>query len=178
MEAKFGYTLDMGKDIITAKIYDSHEYPWDNIKDEILTLEKDEFGKNAWSEATLKKGFTGKDAVAVILINSTTGQIIGFSHSVKGGLDHNFKPVDKADTAYIENTIIGKAYRGKGLVGLMMDKLEEELIKKGYKFLERDARLANGYAANIKRHYQDRIVESSPHNSRYGEEYFFRIKLR
>lgn len=168
----------MDKSIIAAKIYNSQEYPWDNIKDEILTLEKDEFSKNAWSESTLKKGFIGKDSVAVLLIDSTTGRIIGFSYAVKGGLDHNFKPVDKADTAYIENTIIDKTYRGKGLIGLMMDKLEKELIKKGYKFLERDARVANNYAANIKKHYQDRIVESFPHNSRYGEEVFFRIKLR
>lgn len=167
----------MDNGFFTAKVFDLQGESWETIKDEILDLEKEEFQKKAWAESTIKRGFVEDDSTAVLLIEQKTGKIVGFSYAVKGGLDFNLKPVQKEATAYIENTNVDKAYRGKGLVGLIMEKLEEELVKKGYKYVERDAGVKYNYAANIKNHYKEKIVESITHDSKYGKQVFFRIKL-
>lgn len=169
--------LKMNKDLFTAKVFNPQEDSWGDIKDRILDLEKEAFNEKAWKEVTIKRGFVEPDGVAVILVEKETMKVIGFSYAVKGGLGHNLSSIQKEYTAYIEDTVIDKAYRGMGLVGLIMDKLEKELIQKGYKYLERDAKVENNYATNIQKHYQGKILESFAHNSRYGEEIFFRIQL-
>ncbi len=81
------------------------------------------------------------------------------------------------ETAYIWDTVIKKEYRGKGLVGRMMDLLEEELRRDGYLFVERVAAVSNDYAENIMDHYKDRIVATEKRETKYGSQVFFRIKL-
>jgi GNAT superfamily N-acetyltransferase len=160
---------------IKAKVYDKNIYPWNKIRTSILQMEQDEFKEKAFSEEDLQNGFTTEENTAVLLFDDDTQSIIGFTYAVVGSVLYN-NTLDKK-TAYVEDTIIEKKYRGKKLIGIMMKKLEEELTGKGFKFLERDALEKNNYAANIRKHYGSRIKHEFSHDSIYGPQVFFRIKL-
>lgn len=59
----------------------------------------------------------------------------------------------------------------------MLDVLDLELLKKGFKFLERDSVTANDFADNIRKAYKGRILLENRHGSKFGEQVFFRINL-
>jgi hypothetical protein len=58
-----------------------------------------------------------------------------------------------------------------------MGRMEEELRNMGYVYFEIDAVTANNYAGNIAKFYKYRILKSEPHDSRWGPQVYFRIKL-
>jgi hypothetical protein len=58
-----------------------------------------------------------------------------------------------------------------------MSDLEGKLWEKGYRYVTRDASVANGYAASIDHTYEGRIEERSAHDSKYGPQVFFKIRL-
>lgn len=76
------------------------------------------------------------------------------------------------------NTIIHESLRGKRLVGMMMGKMEEVLRIRGYQYVERYVVIANNYAKNVAKNYDNRIVtQESYFSEQYGPQIFFRIKL-
>lgn len=81
------------------------------------------------------------------------------------------------DTAYISYTAIEPQYQKKGHLGVLIAAVEEELRSIGYTHIERNARIANGYADKITAFYGDRIVTSYDHPSGLGPLRFFRIRL-
>ncbi len=102
-------------------------------------------------------------------------KIIGYSLAVP---DNDYK---EERTAYIYDTEIEPEHQHQHLVGLIFELMEEELRKRGYTAITRDAMVSNGWAEKIVKHYADRILEqeesSEEQVSTYGEQIFFRIKL-
>lgn len=173
-----------------TEIYDPQTTPWESIRDDILRIEQSHFGENAFREETFQKSFANSDCIVVLLRDPRTHHVIWFTYTSPAdtAYDNTFHPerlpeIAQLDgkSAYVEDTAIDRDYMGKHLVGWMMQTLESELAKKGYKYIERGAATANNYAANILKTYQasGRIVyaEPEPHESKYGPQQFFRMKL-
>jgi ribosomal protein S18 acetylase RimI-like enzyme len=109
-------------------------------------------------------------------------KIVGYCLALPIGRIDSKRASERNETAYIMNTEMDRVYQGHRIVEDVMDVMETELRKRGYKYIERDAITANGYAEKIKRHYGERIIsENGPHQSKIGaqtrEQMFFRIKL-
>jgi hypothetical protein len=169
------------------EVYNPLEVPWEQIKDDILRIERVHFGDNAFDEATFIDAFADLDGAHVLLRDTHNRRVVGFTYALPAekSYDEEFHPERlneiralDARVAYIEDTAIDPEYTGHRLVGPLIAKLEEALVKKGYGYLDRDAAVVNNYAANIAKAYGDRIVARYPHDSRYGPQVFFRIRLQ
>ena len=159
------------QDKFIAEIFDPAVSSWTDIEKSVVFIEHEEFGEKAFSGETLAKDFQNKQNIVVLLKSSDTKAVIGFTYA---------EPTSKKETAYIRDTVIQKDFRHKHLLGILMNCMEEELKKRGYKYMERKAAVANDYAKNISKHYQGRILEQSePRYTPYldGQQVFFRIKL-
>lgn len=142
------------------------------------------FGKDGAEDFDfLERAFHDEKCVIAVLKDGF-GNLVGHSvttpiHDEEVPTRHNpEKRKDDHTTAYIHSTAILPEHRGKKLVGRLIDLLEEELRRKGFQYVERDAAIENGYADSIERHYGDRIVASYDHvHPKHGPQRFFRIKL-
>jgi ribosomal protein S18 acetylase RimI-like enzyme len=162
--------------LMTTSIYQPSKEAWNEIKDAIIRLENEAFADKAFSNEELEKDFLNPRNIIALLKNEK--EVIGFTYA---------RPLDEADepgreseaseTAYVWDSVIDKRYRGKGLLRPLMIEFESELKRRGYSFMERTSMVANNYAANITKHYGDRIVRSEPIESKYGKQVFFRIRL-
>ncbi|MFH0800114.1 MAG: GNAT family N-acetyltransferase, partial [Pseudomonadota bacterium] len=120
---------------------------WQHVQDDIRAIDRLAFRGQA--AEILKSVFANPENTAVVLRDQRSGRIVGYSYASR----------KSSDTAYIDTTVIHPAHQGQGLVGKLMEKLEEELRRRGFKYVERDALIENGYADSIKRHYGNRILE-------------------
>lgn len=150
---------------------------WDKIGDTIIKLEREAFGDKSFTIDYLKSDFINPNNIVILLKEKNTEKIIGFTYAKPIEEAEPDRKAEKGETAYIWDTIIDKAYQGRHLVGIMMDRLEEELRKRNYKFIERNSLLEKNYADNVVKHYKDRIVKSEPIDSIWGKQIFFRIRL-
>lgn len=161
---------------ITAELFQFNPYSWDQVKDDILRIEKACFGEKGYDEETFRKDFSKPSATVVLLKGS--GIVIGYTYALPVNAERPLRWLERNETALVESTAITPQYQHQGLVGELIGKLEDELRKKGFKFIERDAAIPNGYADTIEHHYgPQRIVKSRDHKSKYGPQRFFRIKL-
>lgn len=164
-----------------AELFDPQKQNWEEIKDSILEIEKAHFGAKAFTERIFKPAFENPETTAVLLKDTQNNKIVGFSYAepVKRAYRHGYDSPRSImpKTAYISDTAIDPEYTGHGLVGKIMEVMEKELIRLGYEYLERDAAIENGYAEKIMKVYKDRILIAKPHDSEYGPQIFFRIKL-
>ena len=163
--------MTKSKDKFVAEIFDSVISSWKDIEKSIVFIEREGFGEKAFSDEVLAKDFQNKQNIVALLKSSETNAIIGFAYAER---------MNKKETAYVCDTVIQKDFRHKHLIGTLMNCLEEELKKRGYKFVERKAAIANDYAKNISKHYNGRILEQGePYDTPYldGPQVFFRIKL-
>lgn len=169
-----------------AEVYDPRKTPWEQIKDDVVRIEQAQFGTNAFSEGTYKFKFDDPNGTHVLLWDTSRGEVVGVCITQPAEPYYKRYHPERlfdivtldAPTAYIWNTVIDPAYTGQGLVGVLMTTLEEALVKKGYGYLDRDAAVANNYAANIAKAYADRIISQYLHDSAFGPQMFFRIRLR
>lgn len=114
----------------------------------------------------------------MLLLTSESAHIVGFSCAIPEGKLDPEREAESRETAHIVDTAIETSYQGCGLIGLLMEVLERELRSAGYLYLEREAAIANGYAAKIERAYAGRILEQDgPFESEWGLQIFFRIRL-
>lgn len=175
-----------------VEVYNPKTSAWKNIKEDIMNIELEAFGEEkAFDEETLERDFTKALNTIVFVKDVTTGKIIGFTYAKPTTLaypeDFPDRPASE-DTAYIYDTAFNPEYQGKGLLPGLMEKLEEELVKKGYAFIERDsADYVEGersgekkktYADNVRKAYGERIIKEEGHPSEYGPQVFFRIRLK
>lgn len=162
-----------------AEIFTPKPESFEKIKFEIFSIENENFGDHSFDEESLTEDFTNPENIIVILRDpAENDKIIGFTYAEP--VDHFDKnrKAESAVTAYITDTALLKEYQGRHLVGIMMEKLEDEMKKRGFKFVERDSRVANKYADNVRKAYKDRIVdEKGPSKSEWGDQIFFRIRL-
>lgn len=166
------------------EIYDSKKIPWEEISDSVVNIENTQFGEEAFTEDELKEGMTSENNTIILLRDSRTNEVIGYTYAfpLLEEAEEDIHKIEREDrgekTAYVENTALHPKYMGNKLVGSMLELLEQELVRKGYLYMERDAATANNYAENIAKNYGDRIIyKGDPHESQWGEQVFFRIKL-
>ncbi len=167
-------------------VYDPEQTPWENVKNEVVRVEVSAFGEDkAFDEEILQKDFEDPSTIIILAKDSTTDEIIGFSYAkptVKTYPEDFPDRQGNDDTAYIYDTALEKSHQGKKIVGPLTEKLEGELMRKGYSFVERDSADSSAaeeetYADKIRRNYSGRIIKEEVHESEYGPQVFFRIKL-
>lgn len=103
-----------------------------------------------------------------ILVIADQQDLIGFT------IAHIY--TENPEIANIGFTGVDPAYRGRGIVGQMMEQLEIELKRRKVEYLTRNTRTEQGYADAIERYYGDRITESKDELGVDPKRYF-RIKL-
>lgn len=143
-----------GQRSIFAEVHAPTQTPWSSIGERILEIQKNNVGEyeRNWEEQhepnpdftedKPQKLFQDPSSTCVLLKDGV--RIIGYSLAIP---DEDYNDVK---TAYIYDTEIEKKYQGRGLIAEVMNKMEEELKKLGYKQITRDVMVEGGYAANIK----------------------------
>jgi len=152
---------------VTTELIDHSTQSWGDIKGEILELEDECFGGQAFPESKLESIFNNPESIIVLL--KREGKIIGFSSALPDR--------DVEGAVYIYTTEIHPDEQGKGLVTSIVSLLENEARKRGYKFLTRNAAIGNGYAGKIQKNYEGRILETYENDSEYGPQRYFKIAL-
>lgn len=189
----------------TPSIVPLHNEGWKDVIDEVIDLENLVFEDAAFPREEIEEQLQLPQSCLVLLKDpEAQNKTIGFSYATPlsymyeeegksaDDFDYDMKHIqdgeariereDKgAKTAYIMDTVIHPEYRGHHLVGKMIAALEQELVVNGYEFAERDAAELNNYAANIAKKYNQEgrllYTGSAPHESQWGYQRFFRIKL-
>ena len=156
---------------LILEIFDVVKTPWFAVSTDIMILEKAAFGDKADSEERLKNCFENPFVTAVFLRNLNKN-IIGYSYAIPDPLE-NVKM-----TALLDSAAIFPAYQGQGLIGILNDVLEQELVKKGYQLMTLRANIGNDFADKIAKVYAGRILETHENASIYGRQRYFKIKLR
>src|SRR3989339_1371167 len=153
------------------EVFDLTKNTWTNISQDILNIENTVFGANADPE--LPVFFQDPATVAVLLREHKSNKIVGYTHAFP---DVNDNP---KTVAHVDSVALLPEYQGRGLVKTLNRRLEEELIKRGYKFITLNAGKESGYAEKVARSYKDRIIESRDIVSKYGHgpQRYFKIKL-
>lgn len=160
---------------------------WKGIREDLLIIEEAQFDDPS-SEDLLEQHFQEPGTVVILLRDTQTKKVVGFSYSIplrnyvaRNGKNYqeNIEREDNGkNTAYIMDTAIHPDYTGHHLVGKLMDTLEDVLRQRRYAFIERDAKVKNGYANNIRKNSAGRIVgEPIYHDSDWGPQVFFRLRL-
>lgn len=152
------------------------------IRQQIAYLEQEAFGKNAYPESELRKGFTNPRNIAVVLRQKETNTVVGFLYTLPIDTYEQIRQNEMHDTIMIDNVAIGKECRGKGLVALLHATAEQEMRRRGYKYFEIQAQIHNGYADKIAKIYHNRIVtgplRTDPAgDAQWGARMIFKIKL-
>jgi len=140
---------------------------WRELGPRMLDLERQEWGSRAFSEREMRWQATNRDAVVMTAWDGTT--LVGFA--VAG-------PEWREGRASLLNVLIDPAYRGRGLVWLLIAGVERRLAARGIAELEIDARVENGFADAIERRYGKRaVVSEGDHPSPYGPQRTIRVEL-
>jgi len=140
---------------------------WRELGPRMLELERQEWGKRAFSPREMRWQATNRDAVVMTIWGGS--DLIGFA--VAG-------PAWAEGRASLLNVLIDPAYRGQGLVWPLMAGVERELFARGIRELDIDARVENGFADNIERRYGARATVIEPdHPSPYGPQRTIRVTI-
>lgn len=138
---------------------------WEQHKEQLMLIEAQAFGENAFPPDELEYLITDDTNISIIARNLDT--IIGYM---------NASPKNK-NTAHIMSTAILPPYQGQGIVGILSQALENELIAQGYSYFSRDA-ADNGFADKINRHYGERVIKFGPSkDSEFGPQRYIKIRL-
>jgi ribosomal protein S18 acetylase RimI-like enzyme len=149
----------------------SHVRPrsWSTVRQRIVEIERDVFGQDAFSPDELRRAFTGRETLAVLLWDGPADALlVGYTQA---------QPAGDADTFYISNTAIAKSHQGRGLIKLLMQRLYADIRAAGGRFIERDVAIANGYADMLMRVHAADILETFDHDSEYGPQRFIRMRV-
>ncbi|MCB0354294.1 MAG: GNAT family N-acetyltransferase [Bdellovibrionales bacterium] len=150
-------------------------HSWKVIGDDLIDVEESAFRGKGLGPSHLEPMVRGGkfDEHALMYVRErSSGKIVGFTLSIDRPLQ-DFPE----KTSYIFETAIHSDHQGKKLVALLMRELEAVLVKRGFRFVARDSAVANGYSEKIRRAYGDRIVSSREHDSPFGRQTFFLIRL-
>jgi GNAT superfamily N-acetyltransferase len=140
---------------------------WRELGPRMLELERQEWGSRAFSEREMRWQLTNRDAMVMTTWDGPT--LIGFA--VAG-------PAWTPGRASLLNVLIDPAYRGRGLVWPLIAAVERQLLARGIRELDIDARVENGFADNIERRYGPRAtVVEADHDSPYGLQRTIRVAL-
>lgn len=172
-----------------ARVFDTSDRNYDAILPSIITIERKAFGDDSFDEAYFRLQFDNPQTTLIVL--ESGNQIAGFTYAAPLSCfdddeEYPFE-VNRADngehTAYIDDMVIDPSQR-RGLEGwrALMTALEAELVNKGVKFLEADARQVNMVDRLMEWHYRSgkhgTILQKEPTvESKWGPQTFFRVEL-
>jgi GNAT superfamily N-acetyltransferase len=140
---------------------------WRELGPRLLELERQEWGARAFSSREMRWQVTNPDAVVMTTWDGPT--LVGFA--VAG-------PAWGEGRVTLLNVLMDPAYRGRGFVWPLIAALEHELVARGLRELDIDARVDNGFADNVERRYGARATVVEPdHPSPYGPQRTIRIAL-
>ena len=140
---------------------------WRELGPRMLELERQEWGRRAFSEREMRWQATNPDAVVMTAWDRSI--LVGFA--VAGPEWHKGR-------ASLLNVLIDPEYRGQGIVWPLIAAVERELASRGVKELEIDARVENGFADAIERRYGPRaVLIEGDHPSPYGPQRTIRVAL-
>src|SRR2546430_16752801 len=140
---------------------------WRELGPRMLELERKEWGKRAFSPREMRWQATNRDAVVVTTWDGST--LVGFA---VGG------PAWAEGRASLLTVLIDPAYRGQGLVWPLIAGVERELLARGIRELDIDARVEIGFADTVERRYGARAtVIEADHPSPYGPQRTIRVTL-
>jgi acetyltransferase (GNAT) family protein len=140
---------------------------WRELGPRMLELERQEWGARAFSEREMRSQATNKDAVVATTWSGRA--FIGFAVAGPGWA---------SDRATLFNVLIDPVYRGQGRVWPLIAKVERALAARGMRELDIDARIDNGFANAVERHYGSRATVVDPdHPSPYGPQRTIRVAL-
>ncbi|HEX8964878.1 MAG TPA: GNAT family N-acetyltransferase [Patescibacteria group bacterium] len=160
------------------EILNIQEVSWEQIREDIMRVEQEAFADTGFSEEELREMIYDAPNGTTIIQRDLTGRIIAYTSAMAISWDYPERETEDAETAYIESTAIATDYQNYGLVAKLMTALEDELRRKGFQYVERDARVENGWADSVERHYAGRIIgEPELHDSDWGPQKHFRISL-
>lgn len=150
---------------VKATVFDAAA--WRELGPRMLELERQEWGRRAFSEREMRWQATNPDAVVMTAWDGST--LIGFA--VAG-------PEWREGRASLLNVLIDPAYRGQGLVWPLIAGVERRLAVRGVTELEIDARVDNGFADSVERRYGTRAtVVEKDHPSPYGPQRTIRVEI-
>lgn len=140
---------------------------WRKLGPRMLELERQEWGTRAFSEREMRWQATNEDALVATTWDGPT--LIGFA--VAG-------PARGDGRTTLLNVLIDPEHRGRGLVWPLIAEVERELTARGIRELDIDARVDNGFADAVERHYGSRgTVVEQDHPSPYGPQRTIRVGL-
>jgi GNAT superfamily N-acetyltransferase len=140
---------------------------WRELGPRMLELERQEWGPRAFSPREMRWQVTNRDAVVMTTWDGPI--LVGFA--VAG-------PAWTDGRASLLNVLIDPTYRGQGLVWPLIAAVERELLARGIRELDIDARVENGFADNVERRYGARAaVIERDHPSPYGPQRTIRVSL-
>ena len=160
---------------LEVNVIDPDQADFDVLKKDIFELMKVNWGEKALEDPNFTPERVDellKNTKNVnIILKTPEGKFIGYMMAIPD------EDEPEGEAIYIESTDIYPDYQGKRLVGKLSRILEEEAKKRGYKYMTRDSAVGNGYADAIERYYKERIVSKRDHDSEYGLQRYFKIRL-
>lgn len=141
---------------------------WNRFGPAARRLELDEWRSRAFSEQEMRQQFTSQDAI--ICLAHEDDALYGFACA---------GPADRSrSTATLFNILISRDMRHTGLLARLMGVMERQLVRRGYRNLVIDARVATGFADAVQRHYGRHAVVAQPdHASPWGLQRTIRVHL-
>ncbi len=167
------------KDFYSIEIFDPSLNSWEKVKDEIMELESAIFGDEAFDEEIMRGAFQDPDNI-IIIMRDKNRRAIGYTWATPAKKTYEEEAeydvfagrIASDDTSYIYNTGLRPEYQGKKLIIDLYKAQDEELLKRGYKRIQTDAKLEGGFAANILNNNRDKLINHFEHDSLYGRQMF------
>ena len=142
-----------------TQIYKPQTIPLIEVINPIANIDRLAFQKDRLRWLRLLAMFNSP-ACTIAVLRSLNEEIVGFSVIIPiGEFDHN-REAENGETAYISNTALHPNYQNRGLSTGLLDTIDEYLRKEGYQYVERHARINNGYAAKLLRRYGEKVLDS------------------
>jgi ribosomal protein S18 acetylase RimI-like enzyme len=140
---------------------------WREHGDRLLALERAEWGGRAFSSEEMRRQIASRTSVLAIVEDAE--DVVGFAVAI---------PWSRGGRATLNNILIAPSHRRIGLAWRLTDVIEAGLRARGTRALVIDARVDNGFADAVERHYGERAhVLAADHPSEYGRQRTIEVAL-
>jgi len=133
--------------------YDPITAQWEVIAPDLLEIVEKAFLGKVSSIDWLKKNFDDQETVALIVKEISTDRVVGYAYALPL---HGY---EADDTVHLAAIAIHPRCQKNKLTGGMMSIMEDEFLKRGYRYISGDYAIENGFADTVQKHYASRVVE-------------------
>lgn len=125
--------------------------------DDIVTLERHAFQVGAYTKSMLSNIFSTRGSFNVLMLEN--GKVVAYIIAL---------PLDK-DSADVESIAVDPDYQEKGLGTILMEKIEEMMLERGYRTSVLEVRDLNDKAISF---YRNRGYSITKHMATYYHEFY------